>query len=146
MAGAFCPGLSWASDISFLHSQVLCLHSTQQGEAVHFPESLTILWVHSEMRGTQKTDHASMGRRDNTAFDLVRTVLWDCTRANGRFWSIKVFKNGVYIQLDVTKSPKSEKWSAVITQSSRALSWYAVEYFNLHFSLTGKLLGSLQIY
>lgn len=51
----------------------------------------------------------------------------------------------VHIQLDVTKSPKSEKWSAAITQSSRALPWYAVEYFNLHFSLTGKLLGSFFI-
>lgn len=47
-AGAFNPGLSWASDI-FLYPKVLCLHSMQQGEAVHFPESLTIRWVPSEI-------------------------------------------------------------------------------------------------
>lgn len=74
VAGAFCPGLSWASDISFLHSQVLCLHSTQQGEAVHFPESLTILWVPSGMRGTQKTDHASMG--EGTTLPLILSELF----------------------------------------------------------------------
>lgn len=110
---------------------VLCLHMIQQGLMI-FPESLATLWVpqaspHSRMRGTSEIDHTSSGAWDIT-LDLEPIVVGGCSRGSGRFWSMEAIEDGACIPVLCTLhciepevSPKSERWSAVITQSSRVL-------------------------
>lgn len=127
----FHPGLIWAARVSFLYL-VFSTYTGSNRDSIFslsprphcgYPRPLR----HSRMRGTSEIDHMSMGAGDIT-LDLEPIVVGGCTRGSGRFWSMEAIEDGACIPVLCTLhciepevSPKSERWSAVITQSSRVL-------------------------